>query len=286
MHLSSFKATKRRYGFTILEVMIALFIFALVLTAIYATWNGIMKGTASGIKAATEVQRSRMAIRSVEDALLTSVMFTENIKWYYFVADTAGDLASLTFVSRLPAGFPGVARYGDSVVRRVSFYPQTGSDGKTELVMSQVPMLLNTNNTGSEGYSVVLARDVSRFELAFFDQQKKEWLEEWKNTNALPALVQVTLGLGKSKSSSTAPEDIVTRIVALPAFAVAGVQAGPGPTGPGGPGSGMAPGQGIPPGGQVPPGGQIPPGGQYPPGGGGYPPRGGGFNQPRGSFGR
>lgn len=278
MRVISTTRPERQKGFTILEVMIALFVFTLVLTAIYATWNGIAKGTASGIKAATEVQRSRMAIRSVEDALLTSVLFTENTKWYYFVADTAGDMASLSFVSRLPAGFPGVARYGDSIVRRVSFYPQTGADGKTELVMSQVPMLLNTNNTGAEGYSVVLARDVSRFELAFFDQQKKDWVEEWNNTNALPALVQVTLGLGKSKSSSSASEDVVTRIVALPAFAVGGLQAGPGPTGPGSPGTGM---EGPPGGGMPPPGGGAFP----PPGGPGNPRGGGGLGTPRTGFG-
>ena len=98
--------SEKTCGFTILEVMIALFIFALVLTAIYATWTGIMKGTASGIKAANEVQRSRMAIRSIEDALLTAVMYNENMKWYYFVADTKGDLAALSFVSRLPPPSP------------------------------------------------------------------------------------------------------------------------------------------------------------------------------------
>jgi hypothetical protein len=115
-------------------------------------------------------------------------------------------------------------------------------------MMSQVPMLLNTNNTGAEGYSIVLARDVSKFELAFFDMQKKDWVDEWKNTNALPALVQVTLGLGKTGGSLSAPQDVVTRIVSLPASAVGGLQAGPGATFPGGPGSGAGmPGPGVPP---------------------------------------
>ena len=49
----------RKQAFTILEIMIALFIFAMVLTAIYSIWHGIIKGTASGLKAAAEVQRSR-----------------------------------------------------------------------------------------------------------------------------------------------------------------------------------------------------------------------------------
>ncbi|HUR44233.1 MAG TPA: type II secretion system protein, partial [Candidatus Saccharimonadales bacterium] len=100
-------------GFTILEVMIALFIFAIILSAIYATWMGIVKGIKSGTKAAADVQRSRMAIRAIHDALLTAVVYNENIKWYYFVADNQGDQSALTFVSRLPASFPGVGRFGD-----------------------------------------------------------------------------------------------------------------------------------------------------------------------------
>jgi prepilin-type N-terminal cleavage/methylation domain-containing protein len=224
--ITNFRAARKRHGFTLLEVMIAMFIFAIILSAIYATWMGIVKGVKSGTKAAADVQRSRMAIRSIEDALLTAVVYQENIKWYYFVADTSGDLGALTFVSRLPASFPGVGRFGDSVVRRVSFYTQSGSDGKAELVMSQVPMLLNTNNGGAEGYSMVLARDVSKFEFSFYDTQKKDWVTDWANTNALPALVQVTLALGGSSSSSSRkPEDIVTRIVSMPSQVVAGVQA-------------------------------------------------------------
>ena len=216
----------KHQGFTLLEVMIALFIFAIILSAIYATWSGIVKGVKSGTKAAADVLRSRMAIRSIQDALLTAVVYNENIKWYYFVSDTSGDLGALTFVSRLPASFPGVGRFGDSVVRRVSFYTQSGKDGKSELVMSQVPMLLNTNNGGAEGYSMVLARDVAKFEFSFYDTQKKDWVTEWANTNALPALVQVTLALGGSGSSAShKPEDVVTRIISMPSQVVAGVQA-------------------------------------------------------------
>jgi prepilin-type N-terminal cleavage/methylation domain-containing protein len=218
--------SKQQRAFTILEVMIALFIFAIILSAIYTTWMGIVKGIKSGTKAAADVQRSRMALRSIHDALLTAVVYNENVKWYYFVADTKGDFAALTFVSRLPASYPGVGHFGDSIVRRVSFYTQSGSDGKAELVMSQVPMLLNTNDGGAQGYSMVLARDVGKFELSFFDPQKKDWVTDWQNTNTLPSQVQVTLALGGSGSSSSRkPEDVVIDIVSMPAQVVAGVQA-------------------------------------------------------------
>lgn len=217
---------RSRRAFTILEVMIAIGIFAMILTAIYATWTAILKGSRAGLTAAAAVQRSRIAVRAIEDAFLTVQLFNENLKYYAFVADTEGDMAAVSMVSRLPASFPGVGRYGDQVVRRVSFYVRPGEDQGYELVMTHAPMLMATNSTGVEPASLILARDVTEFRLEFWDLQKKEWVDEWRYTNQLPRLVSVTLGQGKLKNSSE-PQDLVTRIIAIPASAVAGVQAGP-----------------------------------------------------------
>jgi len=243
----------RSRAFTLLEVMIAIMIFAMVLTAIYATWMGILRGTKAGVAAAAEVQRSRIAIRALEDAFLSAVMFTENSKHYYFVAESSGDMAGISMVSRLPASFPGVGPYGDQIVRRVTFSTRPGKDGGQELWMSQFPMLLNTNGTTTP-YSLPLARDVSLFNLDFWDMRKSEWLSEWINTNQLPRLVRITLGLGKVHGK---PQDVVTRVVALPSFSVSGVQGGPGAGMPGGPPGQFPPPAGGPPGG-LPPG--VPPG--------------------------
>ena len=92
----------RLRAFTIIEVMIALFIFALIMTAIYTTWVGIVKGTKSGLKAAAEAQRERVTMHALEDALMTVVMYNENMKHYWFVADTSGDFGTISMVSRLP----------------------------------------------------------------------------------------------------------------------------------------------------------------------------------------
>lgn len=214
------------FGFTILEIMVAIFIFALVLTAIYSTWFGILKGTKSGTNAAARVQRSRIAMRTVEDAFLSMVMFHENIKHYYFFTEIHSDFSSVSMVARVPQNFLGSRYYGDQIVRRVNFYVQPGQEGGNELVMTQMPILLNTNAAAIEPYSVVLAKDVSLFVVEYYDVQRSEWLEEWVNTNQLPRLVRFTLGQGKSKSMSSEPDDVVTRVVAIPANVVGGIQTG------------------------------------------------------------
>ncbi len=245
-------ANRQSTAFTLLEVMIAIMIFAMVLTAIYATWIAILRGTKSGTTAAAEVQRSRIAIRTLEDAFLSAVMFTENSKYYYFSADNSRDMAGVSMVSRLPASFPGVGRYGDQVVRRVNFSTQPGKDRGQELVMSQAPMLLDTTSPSVTPYSLVLAKDVSLFTLEFWDMRQNDWVTEWINTNQLPRLVRISLGLGKVAGNASKPQDLVTRVVALPAISVAGVQAGPGPGFPGGQGilgqPGYQPGQSGQPG--------------------------------------
>jgi hypothetical protein len=206
-----------------LEVMLAIMIFAMVLTAIYSTWLTILKGSKVSLEAAAAVQRSRIAFRAIEDALLTVQMYTANLGYYSFV----GDESSLSMVSKLPASFPGVGRYGDQVVRRVSFYLDAGKDGMDELIMTQTPLLLDLRKGDVEPYTISLAKGVSTFSLVYWDPMKRDWVEQWVLTNQLPKMVQVTLGLGKQGQSSK-PQDVVSRIMAVPSISVMpDLQAGP-----------------------------------------------------------
>ena len=98
----------------------AITLVAMVLTAIYATWIAILKGSRAGLKAAAEVQRARMTIRTLEDAFNGTEFFQANLNPYYlFFADTSGDMADVELASRLPESFPGVGRSEMQSVRRV-----------------------------------------------------------------------------------------------------------------------------------------------------------------------
>ena len=246
-------ATRSRIAFTILELMLSIGIFALILTAIYSIWIAILKGTRVGQKAAAEVQRARVAVRALEDAFNCSCTYVANMKYYRFFADTEGDFAYVSIAARLPDNFLGGEQYKQlqQKIRRVTFEVKPGKDGEHDLMMTQAPILLpdKPENSGYEPYTITLAKDVTHFQLAFFDQRKGEWLEEWKDTNSVPKIVQIALGLGKSASNSRKPSELVYSLVALPSEAALGdVQGGP---------AGMPPGA-LPPG-SLPPG-SIPPG--------------------------
>jgi len=225
MNLSR-RTPQKSKAFTILEIMIAIFIFSLILTAIYSMWWAILKGSILGIETAASVQRSRVAIRALEDAFLTSAMYTGNIKHYAFLANTSGEMAEVSMVSRLPASFPGVGKYGDQVVRRVVFKVEKSPDGNV-LRMAQAPLLQDLDRTPP--YTLTLAKDVTLFKLSFYDLAQEEWLEEWTDTNQMPRMVKIQLGMGTTPNSRD-PQDQVTRLVSIPAVAAPGHVQGAGPS--------------------------------------------------------
>lgn len=267
-----------RIGFTILELMLSIGIFALILTAVYSIWVAILKGTRAGQKAAAEVQRARVALRTLEDAFNSTEFFQANMKYYYFYADTSGDFASVSLVARLPDGFLGSEQYQQlqQKVRRVTFEVTSGKDGTHDLMLTQAPILLpdTSANSAYAPYTTTLAKDVTFFQLLFFDPLKAEWLQEWTKTNQLPKIVQIALGLGRSANNSGKPSELVYSLVSLPSDTILGAWQGglPGQN-PNQPPGTVPPGT-VPPG-TVPPG-TVPPGG-FPPGtrppAGGFPPR-------------
>ena len=252
--MKSYRTGKR--GFTLLEVMLAIGIFSMVLVSIYSVWTSILRAAKATRSAADAAQRARISIRAFENALVTAQMFAANMPpqnrdaYYSFLADSSGDFTSLSFVAHLPASFPGVGRYGDHVVRRVTFTVEQGKEG-LDLVMRQAPLMAAAFEGSEEVYSLVLAKDVQMFIVEFWGQQREDqqwaWVPEWNSTNALPKLVRVALGIGSTGRQGVA-QDVVTRVIALPATAVQPDWQLPG-------GFGVPAGQGNRPVGRQPPGG-------------------------------
>jgi type II secretion system protein J len=206
------KSRAARGGFTIIEIMTAMLIFAMVVAAIFASWTAVVRGAASGNRAAATAQRSRVALRTIEEALGSTRSFLADVQYYTFDADN-GTEPYLSFVSRLSPEFPRSGRFGEFNVRRVTFALENGPDNGKRLVLRQNPVLMDMDED-EQNYPVVLANDVTEFKMEFWDKQKGDWLDEWTQTNQLPQMVKFTLQL------SNGSQDPVTRIVALPSVAV------------------------------------------------------------------
>jgi len=210
--------SRRTAGLTLVEVLISMAILSLVVAAIYSSWTAILRASKVGLDAAAAAQRSRIALRALEDALASAQMFVVNAPYYGFVAEN-GREATLSFVARLAPSFPRSGRFGDLDVRRVTFSLEAGSSAANELVLRQQPLLTDMDEDEAE-HPLVLAKGVKEFKLEFWDARGGDWLEEWRMTNQLPKLVRITLSLEHAATRSAPAVEEVTRVVALPTAGV------------------------------------------------------------------
>jgi type II secretory pathway component PulJ len=199
--------------------MIATTILGVIMLAIYSSWSAILRGSRAGLTAASEVQRMRIATRTIEEALWGVMMFAENAAYYSFLVDTNGSQAAISFASHVSESFPRSGRYTNSPVRRVTFAVENSKERVPELVLRQYPILTEADRDEEEN-PVVLAKDVSLFDLQFWGKDSRDWESAWPYTNQLPKLVKVTLGFGRLGGFSRRPRELSVRIVALPATAV------------------------------------------------------------------
>jgi type II secretion system protein J len=234
-------ARSRRYrskeaqiaAFTMIEVLLAISIFSMVMVAIYSSWSAIMRGSVIGGKAAAEVQRTRITMQAINQALGSAVIYADNAKYYSFFADTGKDYAWLSFVARLPESFPGSGLFQGQEVRRVIF--EVNSDGT--LLLKQ-KALLESLEPGQEPYTIKLAPKVSIFAMQFFDARKNDWVPEWMFTNQLPRMVRIAIGFGEKGGKS---DNVTIRTIQMGAATIARI---------GAPGQPSIPGMnaGVPPG--------------------------------------
>jgi len=204
-------------GFTMIEMMLALAIFAFITTIMWGSFSQ----TASSKKAvqgeqerahSVRVALMRMA-REIEMAYISE---NENTaitnRRTLFVGSARGDVDELTFSTfahqRLRAG----AAEGDTSL--ITYYGARDPDDKRVLnLMRRETRRLQAEDPSTlpgEGY--ILCPDVVRMKIAYYDHKKKEWETDWSTLDAsgmpyLPTHLRMTLTViderGKEVNYST-----------------------------------------------------------------------------------
>jgi prepilin-type N-terminal cleavage/methylation domain-containing protein len=215
-----FPRTYRR-AFTLVEIMVALAVFTMVIGAVYSAWMLLVRSTQASQDVASQAQRQRITLRTIEDALMAVQSFQASPQYYSFVLENS-DTASLSFTAKVPEVFPRNGKFDDPVsgrkfnLRRLNFSVQAGENGAKNLVLRQNPILMDLDEDEQQ-YPLVLARNIHKFTVECWNTNKLEWMDEWENTNAIPTLLRVNLVLGSTTSSDpNAPEFAVARMFCLP----------------------------------------------------------------------
>jgi prepilin-type N-terminal cleavage/methylation domain-containing protein len=203
-------------AFTLIELMVAIGVFALIMMGVIAVWKCIIRGVEVAEVSAAACQRARIGMKTIETALSVVEISRANIEYYSFLTDTSSKFAAMSFAGRMPSSFPGSGYYGDEVMRRVTFDVEEGPDHVNNLMLTQTP-LLAAGFEKTSPYPMVLARDVSAFFLEFWSIKDSDWEQTWDDTNSIPPLIRVTLGVGHAGDDQNTSFALITREVAPPA---------------------------------------------------------------------
>lgn len=230
----------RHDAFTLVEVMVAVFILALVLTSLYATWRIILSSTEAALKITARAQRARMTTTTIEQALLSAMLSQNNVKLYSFIGGNSGKFSDVSFVASLGDSFPGSGVFGEERVRRIEFLTEPGDSGGNDLVLRQHSIFDLPEKAGNP-YPITLAHDVTAFQLDYWDGRQRKFIDEWSgpHTNELPQIVRLTLGFGSVGRFAQRPAEVITRVIRIPSSTIPG---------------NLQPGRGLPGAGLPPPG--------------------------------
>ena len=222
--------TRRAGGFTLLEVLVAIAVLAVLSMLLYGAFSG-MKRTKEGVERLNDRQReARMAmariVRELQMAYISAhepVPPTRPVQKTVFkgISGIPGD--RIDFSAFAHRRLDRDSRESDQC--EISYYlaANPSKPGVVDLLRRESSVIDLDPEHG--GRVEVLATDVDLFDVAFLDPLTIQWLETWDSTQAmgqlgrLPYQVRITLVLNGGKRSSRgraqAPIKLITK-VALP----------------------------------------------------------------------
>ena len=181
----SYPVTIRERGFTLVELLIAIFIFAIVISSVYGSYRAtfhIVHGSEYQLKVANS---ARVVVERLAEDLGSIVMgpggvFRGETHKY---SDSIGD--SLSFVSSAHL----VLRKTDTLSGHalIQYLPELDLDtGLLNLYRSDVVLLPGAGRGGGDIQKHLICRGLQEFRLTYIEQDGNE-TEEWQVEEVLPA---------------------------------------------------------------------------------------------------
>jgi type II secretion system protein J len=214
----------QQIGFTLLEIMLAITILALVATAVYATWSAGLAGWKRSATITDELQRERIVMETLADLTQSAVFFSSRDLLYEIQGTRepqTGDTVSFVTGSDLLLPQTEVAIGG---MRRVTISLARDAWGRPFLGISNTPALQTEQSPDPVIH--ILSMDVCGFGVRYRDPRSVSWVDTWEETSLIPSAVEYTVAFGANDGRT--PPVVVTRTVELPAARYAMSAAGQG----------------------------------------------------------
>jgi len=178
-------------GFTLVEVLVAMAIFALLVSVLYSSLGSVTRAYDAAEKAVDEGARLRIGAEFLSRLVETAypVALADGRRW---VVQFDGDEESL----RLMVDMPGYV--GSSGVHEVRLDVRE-EDGESALWFAWRPMMVDEDGEkiAGEFQDRMLVPGVAGMAVRYFGaedpEQDPRWSEQWSGMPALPVLVELSL---------------------------------------------------------------------------------------------
>jgi type II secretion system protein J len=222
---------QNRAGFTLLEVLLAVSVLAILVTAVSSTFNAGLNSVRRGSEAAEAFQRERIVMDALMELTQSAVFFTPSASLYAFVATRNLNLGdTISFVTASDAYLPPSEAVAGGM-RRVTISLEQDQYRRTYLAIVNEPALRPNDDKSLEPPQAhVISMDVSAFSVRYRDPRDGSWSDKWEEDELPPSAVEYTVAFGER--GGRFPPVIVTRAVDIPvaAFIAAGGMPVPGVT--------------------------------------------------------
>ena len=198
---------RRQAGFTLIEVMVSIGILSTITLMLWASSQGAFK-TKKGVE--SKMARYRVArlamdriLRDVQMAYLSNnnIPGTEQTPRTYFDGVHRPDIDELRFTYFGHQRLYAESKEGDTAAIGYFGLRDKSDGGKLNLWRKETRRIAaeRIDNGNIPGEAEVIADDVVKLELHYYEPVRKEWLESWRTNqadgmpNRLPSRVKVKL---------------------------------------------------------------------------------------------
>lgn len=176
-------------GFTLIEVILALTIFALMGGILYGAFSLGHSAVEKSDANATRNQKQRAIADLLGSYVRSSFPYRESPQDPSVYFD--GDSDSLTFVSAYSQGLGGRG------MAKIQISQEDGGDGRSSIKVEETtPVRISFDAGSGISHSIVLQENVKDFRLAYLDPQSEDekWEERWdgKERRVLPRAVRIS----------------------------------------------------------------------------------------------
>ena len=200
-------------AFTLLEVMLAATILALVITAVYTTWSAGLAGWKRSATVTENLQRERIVMDTLVDLTQSAVFFNSKDSLYEVEGTREAQTGdTISFVTGSDLLLPQMESAAAGM-RRVTIAMGSDAWGRPFLGIVNAPALVPER--APDPVTHILSANVCGFAVRYRDPRSVSWVDQWEEGNLIPSAIEYTVAFGVNDGRT--PPVVVTRTVELPA---------------------------------------------------------------------